>query len=214
VAAVLTRADHPAAGLHVWEHNNLAQKNLTIVDLSPNDWIILPFVLSNIISSMPRRYLIELVRPKKRSKMIVGLLHSLGKPFANIPSLKKRTASPILQPSAGDTDASATERDCCAVTRQDVGLFVADEAGAMLTSNNTEAAAGPHFNEAVEARFGPGLVTRIPISIGRNEQLLMGLRIQVPRESKHGEILRLNLIQRDRNGKTILGGLAVEIRVR
>jgi len=33
LAAIITRGDHPTAGAHVWEDNNLAQKNLTIVEL-------------------------------------------------------------------------------------------------------------------------------------------------------------------------------------
>lgn len=32
LAAVLTRGDEPASGAHTWEHNNLAQKNLTVVN--------------------------------------------------------------------------------------------------------------------------------------------------------------------------------------
>jgi hypothetical protein len=74
LAAVLTRADHPVAGRHVWEHNNLAQKNLTIVDLAPNDWIIVPFVLTNVTSFTARRCMIELVRPKERPKMALSLV--------------------------------------------------------------------------------------------------------------------------------------------
>lgn len=213
LAAVLTRSDHPAAGLHVWEHNNLAQKNLTIVDLAPNDWIILPFLLANLASSIPRRYMIELVRPKQRTRMSVSLLHGSGKPFVNIPGLKPRTETPIANAPARDANTSATERDCCILTPLKTPHRPADEAAAMLTSHNL-VAADQQFGAAVEAPFGPGVVARLPISIGRNEQLLMGVRIHVPAEAQRREILRLNLIQRDRSGKTILGGLAIEIRVR
>jgi hypothetical protein len=213
LAAVLTRADHPVAGRHVWEHNNLAQKNLTIVDLAPNDWIIVPFVLTNVTSFTARRCMIELVRPKERPKMAVSLLHSSGKPFANILGLERRSASPPPDPLAGDTGENVTERDCCVVTQLEARLLAADEAGAMLTSHSTEEAAGRQFKEAVEARFTPGHVTQIPVVLGRHEQLLMGLRVEVPPEATRGEVLRLDVIQRDRSGKAILGGLAVEIRV-
>lgn len=47
LATVITQSDHPAAGLHVWEHNNLAQKNLTVVDLEADDWLVLPFVITS-----------------------------------------------------------------------------------------------------------------------------------------------------------------------
>jgi len=157
--------------------------------------------------------MIELVRPKERPKMAVSLLHSSGKPFANILGLERRWASPPPHPPAGDTGENVTERDCCVVTQLETRLLAADEAGAMLTSHSTEEAPGRQFKEAVEARFTPGHVTQIPVVLGRHEQLLMGLRVEVPPEATRGEVLRLDVIQRDRSGKAILGGLAVEIRV-
>lgn len=213
LAAVLTRGDHPVAGRHVWEHNNLAQKNLTIVDLAPNAWLILPFVLANVNAFTLRRFVIELVRPKQQPKMAASLLHSSGKPFTNIPGLKRRPASPIFRPPTGDIGENAIEMDCGAGARLPAPVLATDEAAAMLTSQSPGVVAGRQFDEAVEAQFAPGLVAQIPISLGRQEQLLMGLRLQVPPEAKIGDVLRLDLIQRDRNGKDILGGLAVEIRV-
>jgi hypothetical protein len=34
----------PAAGAHVWEHGNLAQKNLTVLRLAPGKMAVVPFV--------------------------------------------------------------------------------------------------------------------------------------------------------------------------
>jgi hypothetical protein len=47
LASVITGGEDPVASRHVWEHNNLAQKNLTIVDLLPNTFMILPIVIAN-----------------------------------------------------------------------------------------------------------------------------------------------------------------------
>lgn len=63
LAAVLARSDQPLIGRRVWEHNNLAQKNLTIVDLAPNQKFRLPFVISNLGSRLPRQFQLELRRP-------------------------------------------------------------------------------------------------------------------------------------------------------
>src|SRR5262249_4052709 len=87
VAAVLTRSDHPAAGRHVAEHHNLAQKNLTIVDLAPNDSIVLPFVLAHARAVVNSKYVMELVRPKKYPTMKVTLFHRSGTPFGDISKL-------------------------------------------------------------------------------------------------------------------------------
>jgi hypothetical protein len=43
LASVLSRADRPTAGAHVWEHGNLAQKNLTIHRARPGQTITVPF---------------------------------------------------------------------------------------------------------------------------------------------------------------------------
>jgi hypothetical protein len=48
LAAVLSRGDVAPDGTHVWEQNNLAQKNLTIVTLPPGGWLKLPFVITPI----------------------------------------------------------------------------------------------------------------------------------------------------------------------
>lgn len=44
VAAVLARGDMPGAGAHVWEHGSLAQKNLTVLRLTPGRMAVVPFV--------------------------------------------------------------------------------------------------------------------------------------------------------------------------
>ena len=48
---------------HVWEHNNLAQKNLTIVDRAPNTWFVLPFLVAGLATTGRQRFQLELVRP-------------------------------------------------------------------------------------------------------------------------------------------------------
>ena len=44
LAAVLVRGDVPGGGTHVWEHGNLAQKNLTVLRLAPGNLAEVPFV--------------------------------------------------------------------------------------------------------------------------------------------------------------------------
>ena len=62
LASVITRSDHPIAGRHVWEHNNLAQKNLTVVDLLPNAFIILPVTVTNWHPDFKPRFALEVIR--------------------------------------------------------------------------------------------------------------------------------------------------------
>ena len=41
----------------------------------------------------------------------------------------------------------------------------------------------------------------------------MGLRLHVPPDVQPGQVLTMDLVQRDETGKRILGGLAIEIYV-
>ena len=46
LVAALAQGDQPVAGRHVWEHNNLAQRNVTIAKAKAGEFIIVPFVLA------------------------------------------------------------------------------------------------------------------------------------------------------------------------
>jgi hypothetical protein len=64
LAALLTRADPPILGRQASEHNNLAQKSLTIVTLFPEQAISLPVVLGNWLPAGDHRFDLELVLPQ------------------------------------------------------------------------------------------------------------------------------------------------------
>jgi hypothetical protein len=83
-----------------------------------------------------------------------------------------------------------------------------------LSSNTAEALAASQFANALEIQFAPGPAARIPISLRTAQQLLLGLRVTVPKTAKPGEVFHLDLVQRDFSSKRIAGGLAIEIHVR
>ena len=109
LAAVLTRTDHPSAGRHVWEHNNLAQKNLTIVDLAPNARFVLPFVVSNLPSLVTRGFQLELIRPKEHTRLEASLLHSSKSVFRRASGLTLQPFEHLASLGVGDADA---QLDC------------------------------------------------------------------------------------------------------
>jgi len=61
LAAVLTRSDAPAGGAHVWEHGNLAQKNLTIVRARRGTKVLVPFVARGLAAGVAAGF--EIRRP-------------------------------------------------------------------------------------------------------------------------------------------------------
>lgn len=73
LASAIARGDHPKLGRHVWEDNNLAQKNLTIVEAAPGDWILLPIVVGSRLTRR-KSVILELVRPRGFSRMRAAVL--------------------------------------------------------------------------------------------------------------------------------------------
>jgi hypothetical protein len=221
LAAVLTRFDQPVAGRHVWEHNNLAQKNLTVVNLKPNDWLILPFVLSNL-KPRARRVTLELVRPPAHIGIAATLVHKSGTAFGSIGDANIKRLHALTDSSAADAEPPILE--CGGRVETQAGDAARDNASegardnarddhGVLTSRTTGGLVAEHFAGGVETPFTSGRTTQLPISLRPTEQLMVGLRITVPPTAKSGEVIRLDLVQRSDNGKSIVGGLAVEIHI-
>jgi len=67
--------DEAVSGRHVWEDNNLAQKNLTIVDLLPNDTADVTFRVGNLLIRRPELFRLEVLRPAGLEKLELGIVH-------------------------------------------------------------------------------------------------------------------------------------------
>jgi hypothetical protein len=93
LASVIARSDHPGTELHVWQHNNLAQKNLTVVDLRPDDWLVLPFVVARPPQLRARLFLLELSRPEGWDHLQAALLHRSGAGLGLVPRSVVRPAT-------------------------------------------------------------------------------------------------------------------------
>lgn len=165
LAAVLTRSDHPVAGRHVWEHNNLAQKNLTIVDLLPNTWLVLPFVAANLLP-VSRAFRLELLRPQNGIKIEAALLHSSREVFRPVPDILPNPFD--LRPAVGNADDSS-HLDCAAQPPSSARDGVADTTGLPVTSD-TEELLAHLFPQGFEVPFPRGLAAQIPLTIRPQEQ--------------------------------------------
>lgn len=197
LAAVVTPHDHPATGSHVWEHDNLAQKNLTIVDLFPGEWLLLPALVANNLKR-PRRFLLQAMQPAGQRRLEVSLVHPTGTVFP--PGVRTR---PVEAPPP-----SRRRRGAGAGT--DVlpppPMLTARTAGRLGSS--------VWLGPAVEATFGRFRSPSIPVAVGRGRQVTVGLRVRVPAGAEAGERLLVDLVKVDeRTGRT-LGGVAAEVVVR
>lgn len=186
VAAALTRSDAAAAGVHVWEHNNLAQKNLTVVDLVPGQWFILPFVADRLLLWRRRGFTLQLHRPPRWAEIDAAILHA-GDVFERPPrrvieqaEIRRATVDAQLDCGAGGKH------------RIDVGLFL----------------------EGVGRRFGKGRNARIGLKLPGQGPLLLGLALRVPAHADIAGGSPIDLLQWDDRRKRVVGGLSVILRVR
>ena len=185
VAAALTRADRPGSGLHVWEHNNLAQKNLIVVDVVPGRWFILPFVLDRLLLWRRRGVTLEIHRPPRWDKLDAAILHS-GDVF-------ERPARRVLEPRAAGRRASVD-------TRLDCG-------------GGDQHARDDAFEDGIGQRFARGKEARVGLRLAGRGQLLMGLALRAPEGARVGDSQPIDVVQWDDRLKRVVGGLSVILRV-
>jgi hypothetical protein len=192
LAAVLSRGDRPITGRHVWEHGNLAQKNLTILAAAPDSWLIVPFI----------------VRALGRGK--VGVLElRLPSTFeaitAELVGRRPQRPFPPRPPFAAPGDAAI-----------DVGIPELDDCGRAPADHRTAADADTSgaglFDGTPVATFTSGLRrrVRVPLPVGPAP---LALRLHVPRSTRPGASGVIDLVQLDPRQRPV-GGIAVELRVK
>ena len=201
-AAVITRGEHPVNNKFVWESNNLAQKNLTIVDLQPNRFILIPFVVSNLLFQQKRKFTLEIFRPKKFPDMQLSLLHEQPKLFGRL-----QKAKPFI------TGLEKVEFDYEHADNAVVETRRFSEAK-MITDKNFKKATRLTGLQLQEMNFKTGKTGSMPLSILHKDQLLLYLKAIVPDHAIPGTALRLDLVQRDERTKKIAGGIALIINVK
>jgi hypothetical protein len=199
LASVLTPGDFPSNGAHVWEHNNLTQKNLTIVDLQPNNFIVVPFVVPNLNSKVMGKFILQLHPHQKFDPDTASLI---------------RNDNELLIAQARDRMAQMRELSNSA-QMSDCGHLLhrpARDSGPILTDDSVRYAA--IFPARIEVPFTKLNSLKIPIDISPTEQHVYGLKLTVPRNAAKGEILKYDLAQVDQRSGKVLGGIAIELHVK
>lgn len=206
LAALITRGDHPAAGAHVWEHNNLAQKNLSIVDLLPDEWVVIPFVIANRLHEFFPWFELVMLRPRGFEHVQAEILHAEEKLFTGWPLTATRLRHAITR-SVKPVQASVT-MDCGG--QHEYPSFNVEP----WTSRNPEAALAARLQEVSMQAFVTGRAARLRINLPRGDSLLMGWRVRVPKDTRPGSRIRVHLMQRHRLRRKPQGGIALEIHVK
>jgi hypothetical protein len=202
LASILARGDQPVAGRHVWEHNNLAQKNLETVDLRPETFILVPIVVRNWMPRFDPRFELEVWRPKNAAGLSVSLVHQ-SREFL---LAAKKKVKPFLEELADQAAAEALEQlDCGA----EIHAHVA-EAGP-LTSDAPDRLLR-RFPRSFEAALADTERAKLPVKIAPMSQAVVGLKIAASAKFKAKKPVKLHFVQRSVKTKEIVGGVAVLCR--
>lgn len=205
LASALTRNDHPVAGKHVWEHNNLAQKNLTIVDLMPTEFIILPVLLSANLAEFSGLFDLEVWRPKASASLDASLLQQSRNFFDRVKGAEPRPLRPGIQvPYAPDE----LELECGAHLTSPGR----SNKGKVITSATPDLVAN-RLGQAWQLPLDAKPRVRVPIELPLLTQRRVALMVQVNHQAKPGETHCLHLVQRHRKSGQIVGGVTLEIRI-
>lgn len=204
LASVITREDHPGAGRHVWEDNNLGQKNLTVVDLLPDTFMILPIVIANWLREFDSRFELEVWKPKKATDLKVSLIHR-SRDFFRLVKADVKRFEPQLTKLAFPPQQ----------IRLECGGYIPGprnvDKGRIMTSDTPELVLR-RFPDSWEAKF-PDRKPAFPVEIPLFTQKVVGLIVAIPAGAKTGQSIKLHFVQRHSKTRRIVGGVAVQVNV-
>lgn len=205
LASVITRGDHPVASRHVWEHNNLAQKNLTVVDLLPNTFMILPIVIANWRRELYPTFDLEVWKPRTAADMNLSLIHRSKEFFRLAKAEVKRFKPEFTEP------ALLSEQ-----IRLECGGYIPGptsmDKGRIMTSDTPDLVLR-RFPDSWEAWFPEGVKARMAVEIPPFTQKVVGLKVALPAQVRVSQSLKLHFVQRHSATQQIVGGIAVQVNV-
>ena len=245
LASVYMPTDVSPTGKHVWEHNNLAQKNVTIVNLMANDSTTISFNLGSMHAIKSEVYRLEVRRPQEWMNLPVSIVQdsfvikrlfnsiedvaatlapgpSITKPFMAKPVLHflDQTRAEIL-PGGGNVEPIRVNFGKGSTldigSRPDESSM--QQAGSIEFSARGREAdiiqeqSDPTGPKAASIVFKPGPIAGFPTVLKPRSQIRLGLKITAPAEAKHGDVLKIHLVQRNRQG-LVVGGIAVQLNIK
>jgi hypothetical protein len=202
LASVITRSDHPVAGRHVWEHNNLAQKNLTVVDLQPNEmFFVIPIVVRNWTLRFDSRFNLEIWKPDSARSVKVSLIHPSMEFFILSRVNVKRFKIDFERATPG---REKVRLECGA----ELPALLHGNGRGLLTSSTPELLYG-RFPDSYEAEFENGERAKLLVDVPPYSQSVVGLKVAVPENFKTKEPVKIHFVQRNLKTGQVVGGIAI-----
>lgn len=229
LASVHTPTGATAAGRHVWESNNLAQKNLAVVDLVPGDAALVPLQVGNLASVLEGVVRLEIVRPRgfeevpvtveHRDPRVIDALFESGRVLPTKPG-GGRTVDPRLVkildpgrieiPGTGGRPVRVHVGGGSLIELDPPETTVAREVSPELTERLAEVV-GDRDKRSIA--FGPGRRAGFPIGLRPRLPVAVGVRVEAPKSARAGEQFAVDILQRNAKGD-VVGGVTVQVNVR
>jgi hypothetical protein len=240
LASAYTPVDPIPSGKHTWEYNNLAQKNLAIVDAIAGDTMTFAFQVGSQFLQKAERFTLEVQRASKFSTLPISIFAKDPKVFAPVVIGDEATASDGAEDGASATTTTASAAppsptirflDAARVeitqgTSRAVRLSLGRDSTLDLdTALAEEKPSVADFEEEVQdvkpvtdangistIALKSGILGRIPINLLARTPVEVGMKFQVPATAKVGEAIDVDVVQRD-SKNNIVGGVTMQVRV-
>jgi Fungalysin metallopeptidase (M36)/Peptidase propeptide and YPEB domain/Fungalysin/Thermolysin Propeptide Motif len=233
LASAYTPVDPIPSGKHVWEYNNLAQKNLAIVNAIPGDSLNFAFQVGSQFLQAAEKFTLEVQRASKFSTLPISIFAKDPKIFAasvirDAGDGEEAEATPVAvappPPTIRFLDPARVEitQGTSRAVRMNLGR------GSTLDLDTTlgeEKAADVDFEEEMQdvkpvtdangistVAIKAGILGRVPITLLPRSPVEVGMKFQVPATAKVGEAIDVDVVQRD-SKNNIVGGVTMQVMV-
>lgn len=237
LVSVYMPTDALPTGRHVWEYNNLAQKNLISINLLPNNSALIPLQFGNLNIVEQDIYKLELHRPEKWSNVQVSLISKNDPQIikeifnsvdsgrttstrSNVSAVQPKSMIRFSQPTRVEIVHSGPQVDPI-ILNLNKGSTLDINAGKAFRQNQTNTEIIENGREAdllldktgaPHIVFHPGVLVGMPLEIKPRSPISIDLKITAPPEAKLGDLEQIHLVQRNKEGQ-VIGGVTVQITI-
>ncbi len=221
--------DSRSSGNHVWDSNNLAQKNLTIINARRGEWVEYSFQVGNAFSPAKAG---GLVLHKSRLPETAGAFLDVKDAawLAKLKPLLPKINQPVREPLASAATIATMLRPTTIALpihdqRQDESWIISLPIGARMERQRSlsssleitraEQLAGLHLvtlNQRPFLKLAGQAMSKLPLVLKAGEVKPMSLNVSVPANAVTGDSYEFDVVQQDAHHR-IIGGVTLEIRI-
>lgn len=238
-SAVIMAGDPIPNPAHVWEANNLAQKNLTILEMEPDETAEMAVVIGSRAAKLAQAITLEFWQPSAGIRLEATLRtdiprmleaaiargRTIPKTLATAPDTRPHAGLRFLEPTRVEMRGLISDDREAAVLQLAAGSTIdfAPETLAPFPAKQVQRrksrAPAPLNARLVKdakgrstVQFADGKASAFALGLRASEALKTRLSLRIPKNAVPGETITVDLIQRGSDG-IIVGGIAVEVRV-